>query len=240
MSEQDTTAIVLAAGRGRRMGGSIPKQYLFLRNRPVLYYSLQALQDSFINRIILVAGTDEVEYCQKEIVEKYHFTKVTSVIPGGEERYHSVYHGICAAENCGYLLIHDGARPFLTKEILQRCDRAVKEHGACVVGMPVKDTIKIADDQGFTAETPDRDRIWMVQTPQVFSYSLIRNAYDKMMQEEKKLLRDHIKITDDAMVVERFTNHRVKLIEGSYSNIKITTPEDLRIAEALQIRENAE
>lgn len=233
MKERETVAIVLAAGRGSRMESDIPKQYLMLRDRPVLCYSLQAFQDSFINRIILVTGPDEIEYCKKEIVEKYQFTKVTDIISGGKERYHSVYHGLCAAGTCDYVFIHDGARPFVTEEILQRSYQAVKEHGACVAGMPVKDTIKITDDTGFSKETPNRDRVWMIQTPQVFAGDLIRNAYDRMIKEEAHLLSARIKITDDAMVIERFTDHPVKLIEGSYSNIKITTPEDLKMAEIL-------
>lgn len=233
MKDRETVAIVLAAGRGSRMESHIPKQYLMLRDRPVLYYSLQAFQNSFINRIILVTGSDEIEYCQKELVEKYQFTKVTDIISGGKERYHSVYHGLCAAGTCDYVFIHDGARPFVTEEILQRSYQAVKEYGACAVGMPVKDTIKISNDNGFSKETPNRDHVWMIQTPQVFACDLIRNAYDRMIREEEKLLSAQIKITDDAMVMEQFTDHPVKFVEGSYSNIKITTPEDLKMAELL-------
>lgn len=233
MKDRETVAIVLAAGRGSRMESHIPKQYLMLRDRPVLYYSLQAFQNSFINRIILVTGSDEIEYCQKELVEKYQFTKVTDIISGGKERYHSVYHGLCAAGTCDYVFIHDGARPFVTEEILQRSYQAVKEYGACAVGMPVKDTIKISNDSGFSKETPNRDHVWMIQTPQVFACDLIRNAYDRMIREEEKLLSAQIKITDDAMVMEQFTDHPVKFVEGSYSNIKITTPEDLKMAELL-------
>ena len=145
---------------------------------------------------------------------------------GGQERYHSVYKGLCAASGCDYVFIHDGARPFLDAAILERTMKAVREHKACVAAMTVKDTIKISDENQFAAQTPDRSRLWMVQTPQVFSYSLIKEAYDKLFEQNIS------GVTDDAMVLEQMTGHPVKLVEGSYRNIKITTPEDLLVAEA--------
>lgn len=229
------TAIVLAAGRGTRMNSNVPKQYLLLQDKPVLYYSLKAFQDSFIDEIILVTSEGDVEYCQKSIVERFGFDKITAVTAGGKERYHSVWEGIKKAGECDYIFIHDGARPFVTNTILERAYDCVREYEACVVGMPVKDTIKIADENGFAASTPRRDRVWMVQTPQVFSYELIRNAYSALTGKEEQLLRQGISITDDAMVVETFTDKKVKLVEGSYENIKITTPEDLQVAESFFI-----
>ena len=225
-------AIVLAAGRGTRMHSDIPKQYLLIREKPVLYYSLKTFQDSFIDRMILVTSESDVEYCRQNIVEKYGFDKVTQVVAGGRERYHSVYEGIKAAGDCDYIFIHDGARPFVTEEMLERAKACVCEFDACVVGMPVKDTIKIADENGFAASTPRRDLVWMVQTPQVFSYSLIKDSYSALIKEEAKILQQGIRITDDAMVVETFSDKKVKLVEGSYENIKITTPEDLNVAES--------
>ena len=148
--------------------------------------------------------------------------------------YHSVAYGLNAIENCDYCFIHDGARPFLTKEILERTLLAVKEYQACVAAMPVKDTIKIADEEGFASETPKRDLVWMVQTPQVFSYPLIHRAYNQLLEQEDDLLQKGIKITDDAMVVETFTKQKVKFVEGSYENIKITTPDDIPLAEMIQ------
>lgn len=225
-------AVVLAAGSGKRMGGSTKKQYLLMGGKPVLYYSLKAFEDSFIDEIVLVTGAEDISYCQQELVEKYGFTKVSRVTEGGKERYHSVACGLTALSNCDYIFIHDGARPFVTGEILERCLTDATEYGACVAGMPVKDTIKIADAKGMIRETPDRNLVWMVQTPQVFDAPLIRSAYQKLLAEEEKLLQQGIHITDDAMVVETLMRHPVKLTEGSYQNIKITTPEDMRVAES--------
>lgn len=218
-------AIVLAAGSGKRMNTDVHKQYLLIKEKPVLYYSLKAFEDSAIDGVVLVVGAGEVEYCQKEIIEKYQLKKVQAIVEGGKERYHSVYEGLKASEGADYVLIHDGARPFLTQSIIERTLETVEQYQACVVGMPVKDTIKIIDDENCAKETPERSRVWMVQTPQAFSYSLIYSAYTKMLENEDG------SITDDAMVVERMTNQKVKLIEGSYRNIKITTPEDMVIAE---------
>lgn len=218
-------AIVLAAGQGKRMKSKVQKQYLLIKDKPVLYYTLNAFETSpLISEIILVTGKDEIEYCRQEIVEKYGFMKVHKIVAGGKERYHSVHEGIKAIDEADYVLIHDGARPFVDAEILERVCGAVKQYKACVVGMPVKDTIKIADEDCFAVNTPDRKKVWQVQTPQTFEYELIKNAYEKLMDEEPE------GITDDAMVVETMTEHRVKLIEGSYRNIKITTPEDLDVA----------
>ena len=226
-----TTAIVLAGGRGKRMNSAVPKQFLMIKDKPVLYYSLKAFEDSFIDSVILVASKEDMEYCQKEIVEKYAFNKVDKIVSGGKERYHSVLSGIKATGECDYVFIHDGARPFVTQEILARLLETVKESHACVAGMPVKDTIKIANAEGFIETTPKRELVWMIQTPQVFTYNLIRKAYLILEKDEYSLLQKGISITDDAMVVEKLLGERVKLVEGSYQNIKITTPEDLAIAE---------
>ena len=218
-------AIVLAAGQGKRMQSKVQKQFLLIKDKPVLYYTLSAFENSpVITDIILVTGKDEIEYCQREIVEKYDFNKVRKIVAGGKERYHSVHEGLQAVADTEYAFIHDGARPFVDNEIIERVYAAVKEHKACVVGMPVKDTIKIADEAGFAAQTPDRKKVWQVQTPQTFEFQLIKEAYEKLLIEEPE------GITDDAMVVETMTDHKVKLVEGSYRNIKITTPEDLEIA----------
>lgn len=228
--EEKTVAVVLAAGAGKRMHSDVQKQYLLLRDRPVIYYALKAFQDSFIDEIVLVVGQGEIGYCRKEIVEKYHFSKVRQIVEGGRERYHSVANGLNAVEGEGYVFIHDGARPFLTEEILRRSYEAVKVYHACVAGMPVKDTIKIVDENCFAKMTPNREVVWQVQTPQVFTIALAKEAYERLMIKEEELLRQGIRITDDAMVVETLLDHPVKLVEGSYENIKITTPEDLNIA----------
>ena len=224
MKKQICTAIVLAAGQGKRMGTSVQKQYLELGGKPVLYYSLHAFaQCGFIDEIILVVGENQKEYCEREIVSKYQISKVKAIVQGGAERYDSVWNGLQYASD-GYVFIHDGARPFINETILQHVYAEVQTCKACVVGMPVKDTIKVSDEQGFVADTPDRSRLWKIQTPQVFETSLVKAAYEKLMQQEQK------NVTDDAMVVELMLGHKVKLVEGSYQNIKITTPEDLEIA----------
>lgn len=228
------TAIVLAAGQGSRMGTKIQKQYLEIEGKPVLYYSLAVFEQSdIIDDIILVVGEGQVDYCRREIVERFGFAKVDTITVGGSERYESVYRALCVMEDNGlktpnqdgYVFIHDGARPFVDEQILARAYEAVKRHGACVVGMPSKDTIKVADEDSFAKETPDRKYLWMIQTPQVFDVSLIKEAYFRLMREP------YIQVTDDAMVAEQMLHAPIKLVEGSYENIKITTPEDLPIAE---------
>lgn len=226
-----TVAIVLAAGQGKRMNSNVAKQYLKLQGKPILFYALDVFEKSFVDEVILVVGADEVSYCRKEIVEKYNFQKVTKIVTGGKERYHSVAAGLGEIVEADYVFIHDGARPFINQEILLRGLEQVKENQACVIGMPTKDTIKIANEDGWIDATPNRNLIWIIQTPQIFSCSLIKEAYGKLMVEEKKLYNEGIQVTDDAMVVELLTNNKVKLVEGSYTNIKITTPEDLKIAE---------
>lgn len=226
-----TTAIVLAAGSGKRMKSSIRKQYLMIEDKPLLYYSLKAFDNSFIDNIVLVTGKGEEQFCREEIIKKYDIRKVSAIVEGGKERYHSVAYGLRAVNwECDYVFIHDGARPFIDNEILKRALDDVVRTRACVVGMPVKDTVKISDRSGYVADTPARSLVWQIQTPQVFEKELISDAYEKLLFREEELLKDGVNITDDAMVVEFFTDVKVKLTEGSYRNIKITTPEDLDIA----------
>lgn len=227
-----TVAIVLAAGRGKRMQSDVAKQYLLVKNKPVLYYSLKAFQDSMVDEIILVTAESEITYCKEEIVDKYHFTKVSGIIAGGKERYHSVYNGLKACDDAEIVLIHDGARPFVNEDIILRNISMVKEYGACVTGMPVKDTIKVADADGFVKETPRRDLIWTIQTPQTFRYHLIKEAYDTFFAKEEEYSKQY-NVTDDSMMAEIFGGLQVKLVEGSYNNVKITTPEDMVLAEAI-------
>ena len=231
--EKKSTAIVLAAGQGKRMGTKIQKQFLDLKGKPVLWYSLHAFEMSeWIDEIILVTGEDLISYCKEEIVERYGFQKVHAVVAGGAERYHSVYRGLQAISDVEQriVFIHDGARPFLTEDMIERVYKETLDHGACVVGMPVKDTIKIADENGFIRETPKRSLVWQIQTPQVFDAELIVPAYRQVIEQE--LLDKGVQITDDAMVVETMCAHPVKLVQGSYENMKLTTPEDLKVAEA--------
>jgi 2-C-methyl-D-erythritol 4-phosphate cytidylyltransferase len=216
------------------MGSKIQKQFLEIQGKPIVYYSLSVFEHAdWIDNIVLVTGEDTIEYCRTEIVEKYGFTKVRAITAGGAERYASVWKGLQLVKRelsedaqKGIVFIHDGVRPFINEDILKRAADAVKAHQACVVGMPSKDTIKIADADGFVQHTPARSLVWNIQTPQVFDFSLAYRAYAEL---EKSGRSD---VTDDAMIVEAFTDVKVKLVEGSYENIKITTPEDLEIAEA--------
>lgn len=221
------TAIVLAAGQGKRMNTSVQKQYLLIEDKPVLYYSLKCFEDSVIDDVVLVVGKDEIEYCKNNIVDMYNLRKVSRIIAGGKERYDSVYNGLCAIEDSDYVMIHDGARPFISDDIINRSIDAVIEYDACTVGMPVKDTIKIVDEDNFGKDTPNRKYVWQIQTPQSFKYELILDAYKKMLSTNDK------DITDDTMVVERYKANKIKVIEGAYTNIKITTIEDLKIAKIL-------
>ena len=227
MEQGRCTEIDLAAGQGKRMHRKIQKQFLEIGGKPVLYYSLHCFQESpLIRDIILVTGEEMISYCEQEIVKKYGFSKVRKVTAGGKERYDSVYAGLLCCQDTDYVYIHDGARPFITEEMVQRGYEAVKRNNACVMGMPSKDTVKLADSSGYVKETPDRKIVWNIQTPQIFSYDLIRGAYESIRK------KDMTGVTDDAMVVEQETGTKILLVEGSYQNIKITTPEDLAIAEA--------
>ena len=225
--KEKVTAIVLAAGKGSRMHSEIQKQYMTLLDRPVITYALEAFEKSSVDEIILVVAPGEIEYAQENILDKYDYKKVSGIITGGAERYDSVYKALCSMPEEGYVLIHDGARAFITPELIEFCIEQVKKDKSCVMGMPVKDTIKVGNAKHYAVDTPDRSCLWAVQTPQSFSYELLMEAYGEMWQAAESGER----ITDDAMIVERFTGHKVKLVQGKYENIKVTTPEDLLIAE---------
>lgn len=231
-------AVVLSAGSGKRMKSDVPKQYLNLNGKPVIYYSLKAFEDCGFS-IVLVCGPDDVEYCKKKIIKKYKFKNVTAVVPGGKERYHSVFEGLKAVQNADYVFIHDGARPMITQAVIERLKTAVVEENAAVAGMPVKDTIKIVDDSSYVAQTPLRQYVWQVQTPQCFSFPIIYKAYEKVIQEEE-MGKSIPPITDDAMVLEYATAYKIKMVEADYCNIKITTPEDLGIAQVFMARREME
>lgn len=212
--KKDCTAIVLSAGQGKRMGTSVQKQYIELQGKPIIYYTLSVFQKSeIIDDIILVVGKDQLKYVQEEIVRKYHFTKVKTVVEGGHERYASVWQGLKAREydkyyeniQDGYVFIHDGARPFVDEEMLERAYDTVRKYKACVAGVPSKDTIKLINEEQFAVTTPEREYVWAVQTPQVFEKTLIFEAYARLMEEEC------VHVTDDAMVVEQMMRLPVKL-----------------------------
>ena len=232
-------AIVLSAGQGKRMGTSIQKQYIELCGKPIICYCLEAFEKSeIIDDVIMVAGAGQEDYVTEEIVNKYHFGKVRAVIPGGKERYDSVWNGLKAIRDGmageeakeGYVYIHDGARPFVDEQIIKRGYACVKANRACVAGVPSKDTVKIVDENQFAVNTPVRKYVWIVQTPQVFETELITQAYKSLMEHDRE------NVTDDAMVVEEICGRKVRLTEGSYENMKLTTPEDLEIAEVFAAR----
>ncbi len=219
------TAIVLAAGKGSRMQSDIPKQYMEIEGKPVLYYSLKAFEESSVDDIILVTSEDDVSYCKNEIVDRYSISKVKNIVVGGAERYWSVKNGLNVANGTDYVLIHDAARPCLTQNVIEHSIEMVQKTGACTVGVPVKDTIKLVDADGFGVETPPRNLLWQVQTPQSFLYRDIIEAYRRMEHT------NDTDITDDTMIMERYLGIKTKMIFGDYCNIKITTPEDLFVVE---------
>ncbi|SKA77880.1 2-C-methyl-D-erythritol 4-phosphate cytidylyltransferase [Clostridium sp. USBA 49] len=219
-------AIIVAAGKGKRMGTNINKQFLKLKDKPILYYTLMAFQNcNLIDSIILVTSEKEAEYCKNEIIKKYNINKVSAVVYGGEERQHSVYNGLKAASEYDIVLIHDGARPFVDNKNILEGIKYAEKFGAAACGVKVKDTIKIIDENNFSKETLDRDKLFAVQTPQCFKYDIIFNCH-------KKAAEYNIKFTDDTSIAEYFGN-KVYFYEGSYNNIKITTPEDLIIGEKI-------
>lgn len=222
-------AIVLAGGSGSRMGGPTPKQYLMIDGKPLIWYSLRAFEESDAEEIVLVVRPGETELCRQTLVEPSGFRKIRNIVEGGKERFHSVYAGLRALKGRGFDLVavHDGARPMVSQDVIARTYENAEKYGACVAAVPVKDTIKRADDDGFAAETLPRNLLWSVQTPQTFRFGLCLRAYETMMARPEF----QVGITDDAMVVEQFTDTRVRLVMGDYKNLKVTTPEDLPAAE---------
>lgn len=224
--QEKTAAIVLAAGKGKRMNSDVHKQYLLIYGKPVIYYTLKAFDESKVDEVVLVTGEEDIGYCRREIIEKYGFKKVSGIVAGGKERFDSVYEGLKAVAGCDYVLIHDGARPFITPELINENIVCVKETGACVTAVPSKDTVKIADEEGFIRDTPARSLVWLIQTPQSFQYKIILEAYQKRAEAKDN------SVTDDAMVVEKYAHRKIRLLMGDYRNIKITTPEDMLLAKA--------
>ena len=229
MEGRRMAAVILAGGRGTRMGTETPKQFLEIAGKPMIWHTLKAFEESDADELVLVAPEGGAEYCRKEIVEKYGFRKVRHIVEGGAERYDSVYAGLLALRDsgCSLVAVQDGARCMVTPDIIRRSYEAAEQYGACVIAVPSKDTIKLADDEGFAAETLPRQRLWTIQTPQTFRYDLCFKAYSIMMSSPETKEG----VTDDAMAVERFTDTKVKLVMGDYRNIKVTTKEDLAAAE---------
>ncbi|UTG92654.1 2-C-methyl-D-erythritol 4-phosphate cytidylyltransferase [Geobacter sulfurreducens] len=221
-------ALVPAAGMGKRMGASINKQYLLLAGRPILAHTLSVFEGaSFVDGVFVITPEDEIPFCRDQVVERYGFTKVLGIVAGGAERQHSVLNGLRAMEGTAadddVVLIHDGVRPFVSTDVLARATAVAREDDGALVAVPAKDTVKTVED-GIITGTPPRETLWLAQTPQAFRYAVIRAAHE--IADAERFLG-----TDDAMLVERL-GRSVRIVVGDYRNIKITTPEDMVLAEA--------
>ena len=223
-------AIIPAAGQGKRMKTKINKQYLQLAGRPLLAHTLEVFtNDNKIDEIIVVVKEEEMEYCKKNIIDKYFYDDI-KLVAGGETRQQSVYAGLMAfSPAINYVIIHDGARPLLSSKLLNTVITKLADYKALTTAIPVKDTIKIVDKDNFVTETPARDNLRAIQTPQAFEYQLIYKAHKNYSED--------LKVTDDASLVEKM-GHKVKVIKGENKNIKVTTPIDLSYAESILNKNN--
>jgi 2-C-methyl-D-erythritol 4-phosphate cytidylyltransferase len=219
-----SVAMILAAGESIRMG--FPKLRAVIQQEPIITYTIRAFEDTpCISHIVLVTRSQDIDWL-REICEQNGFSKVCAICEGGNSRQQSAMNGLkYVPENTDVILVHDGARPLVTPAIIERVDQAVKEHGAAAVAVPVKDTIKVTDENGFIQYSPNRSSLYQVQTPQGFSFPLYRKTLQTAVENEKEY-------TDDCQLFEA-AGLPVKLVEGSYENLKITTPEDLKIVAAL-------
>ena len=220
-------ALILAAGRGKRMGTAKNKSYLLLAGKPIVYHTLFEFERSpLIDEIVLIVGNDEVEHARSSIVDAFQFTKVSTIVVGGLKRQDSVLAGLRAIKgDSEVVMVHDGVRPFISQALLQKTGQAMEASGAAIVAVPVKDTIKTVSPQREVLTTLDRSTLWAIQTPQAFRRDILEKAFEKAID-------DGFYATDDAALVERL-GEKVTIVEGSYENIKITTPEDLVLGEAI-------
>jgi 2-C-methyl-D-erythritol 4-phosphate cytidylyltransferase len=221
------TVLIPAAGAGKRMGKAPAKQFLALGDKPILAHTLLAFQRaSEIDEIIPILSEEDLETCLGEIIEAYHITKVKTLVVGGKERQDSVVNGLHKLEkDAAIVLVHDGVRPFVTPEMIKEAVDYAKRGECVAMGVPIKDTIKEVNDQGMVRHTLDRSRLWAIQTPQAFPAKALKRAYEEASKQR-------VYGTDDATIVERMGGS-VRVLMGSYENIKITTPEDLMLAEEI-------
>ena len=217
-------AVIVSAGKGHRFMEGKKKQFHFLEGKPILAHTLDKFETCpLIRSILLVVGQEDMDYCLKEVVEKFEFKKVSRIVPGGKRRQESVKNGIDALpKNVEVVAIHDGVRPFVTKTMIEDSIQSAVKYGAVVLAMPVKETIKMSNPDGTVLKTLDRESLWQIQTPQTFQVNIIKEAY-------YRAAKDGFVGTDDASLVERL-GVTVHILPGSYTNIKITTPEDLLLA----------
>jgi len=214
-------AIIVAAGASQRMGG-LNKAFAPLGNKPLLAWSVDTCQECpLVSRIVIALRKEDLASGQN-LARQRGWTKVSHIYPGGRRRQNSVKRGLPEMAGCNWVMVHDGARPFLTLELIQEGLEAARETGAAIAAVPVTDTVKLSSDGELIEETVSRDRLWLAQTPQIFRFELLKRAYEKLAVET----------TDDAAAVERL-GYKVKLYRGSYQNIKITTPADLALAEVI-------
>ena len=225
-------ALIVAAGKGSRMGAKKGKPYIMLAGKPILAHTLSEFERcSLIDETVLIVAKNDVEHSRVSIVETFKCTKVSRIIVGGLKRQDSVWAGLKALRNDSELvMVHDGARPFVSQEILEKSIHETVTCGATIAAVPVKDTVKMVSEQKEVLGTLDRDKMWMVQTPQTFRLDILKMAFEKAF-------KDGFYGTDDASLVERM-GVKVNVIPGSYANIKITTPEDLVLGEAILRRRN--
>lgn len=221
------SAIILAGGKGKRMNSKVSKQFIEIKDKPVIYYTIKKFNENKnIDNIVVVLPKDEVDYFKENVLKKY-MLKVDKIVIGGAERQDSVYNGLKSLEqdSVDIVLIHDGARPFISDRIIEEGINYAAVYGASAPGVMPKDTIKIKSEEGFSINTPKRETLMAIQTPQVFKFNEILKCHEKIKE-------DKILVTDDTMVVEQY-GYNVYLYEGEYTNIKITTPEDLILGEKL-------
>ncbi|HEX5773480.1 MAG TPA: 2-C-methyl-D-erythritol 4-phosphate cytidylyltransferase [Geomobilimonas sp.] len=220
-------ALIPAAGMGKRMGAPINKQYLLLNEKPIVAHTIGVFEAfPVVDDIYVISPEAEIPYCREQVVERYGFRKVRAIVAGGAERQYSVLNGLRAMDGTpddAVILIHDGVRPFVPVPVLEKAIRVAAEHDGALVAVPAKDTVKVVVD-GIIRETPPREQLWLAQTPQAFRYGVIRAAHEIAAAEGYLG-------TDDAALVERLGKD-VHVVMGDYRNIKITTPEDLVLAEA--------
>ncbi len=217
-------AIIVSAGKGQRFMEGRKKQFFLLADKPILTHTLDKFENCpLIDSILLVVGQEDMDYCLKEIIEKNRYRKISQIVPGGKRRQDSVKNGMDAlSRDANIVVIHDGVRPFVTREMIEDSIHSAQRFGAVVLAMPVKETIKIANADGTVLKTLDRESLWQIQTPQTFQAHVIKEAYQKATE-------NGFVGTDDASLVERL-GMKVHILPGSYTNIKITTPEDLILA----------
>ena len=220
-------AVIVSAGKGHRFMEGKKKQFYFLADKPILAHTLHKFENCpLIRSILLVVGQEDMDYCLSEIIEKYQFRKISQVVPGGKRRQESVKNGIdVLPKGTEVVVIHDGVRPFVTIEMIEESIRSAARLQAVVMAMPVKETIKMVQQDGTILKTIDRESLWQIQTPQTFQVNVIKEAHHRATE-------DGFVGTDDASLVERL-GIKVHILPGSYNNIKITTPEDLILAQLI-------